>query len=207
MKILSIDVGILHLAMVGVNLGSDYLKRPEIINNSEITLCELINITDLVYYCDDKECELYHDKIICDYMMHLFKKFKKEYEEADCILIERQPLVGLVAVQELIMREYRNKAHLVSPCAMLNYFGILQYTYEERKVHTEKFARKYLENFDNYKYTERKHDLADSLCILYYYLTTERNKYVEQVSKIDVCLNFEKFRHVSIKDDRLNKEL
>jgi hypothetical protein len=59
--------------------------------------------------------ELYHDKIICDYMTHLFKKFKSVFDSVDQILIERQPPTGLVAVEELIMREYRNKSKLISP--------------------------------------------------------------------------------------------
>jgi hypothetical protein len=76
MRILVIDVGLIHLALIEVIIGSDYLTRPDVVLESEISLCELIDITDLVANCKDKNCELYHDKNICDYMMHLFKKFR-----------------------------------------------------------------------------------------------------------------------------------
>ncbi len=203
MKILSIDVGIINFAMVAVELSEDYLEREEVIKYSEIFLCELIDITELMSKCEDLECELYHDKIICDYMMHLFKKFRELFDSVDIILIERQPFTGLVAIQELIMREYRNKSFLISPRAMLNFFGILDFVYEERKVHTENIATEYLNEFKNFVFNERRHDMADSVCILLYYLSIERKSHFEMVEKDknklkfkQVYLDIQKFRYI-----------
>jgi len=192
MNILSIDVGIINLAIVGILLADDYLERDEIIKFEEIFLCELVDITELMRDCDDTSCEFCHDKIICDYMMHLFKKYQVEFATADLILIERQPLIGNVAVQELIMREYRKKSKLISPTAMLNFFGILHYEYEERKVHTVKIATKYLNGFKSFVFNTRKHDLSDALCILYYHLSMERKKYMENKIKEENKIKFSK---------------
>jgi len=183
LSILAIDVGLLHLSIVKIELAEDYLTRPEVILETEITFCDLIDITELVSECRDPMCELYHDKIICDYMMHLFKKFKSLFESVQLILIERQPPTGLVAVQELIMREYRNKSKLISPTAMLNFFGILHYEYLERKVLTEKIATEYLGSLKVFVFNERRHDMADAFCILYYHLSLERKKYQEIIEQ------------------------
>jgi len=185
MQILAIDVGLINLALILVDLSEDYLERHEIILEEEISLCDLIDITELVSGCKDINCELYHDKIICDYMMHLFKKFKNIFEKTDIILIERQPPTGLVAVQELIMREYRNKSYLVSPTAMLNFFGILKFEYLERKIHTEKIAMEYLGSLKIFVFSERRHDMADAFCILYYYLSIKRKETQEKLKELE----------------------
>jgi hypothetical protein len=185
MQILAIDVGLLHLALLKVCLAEDYLTRDEIIFEKEITLCDLIDITELVSCCRDPDCELYHDKIICDYMTHLFKKFRSEFDSVELILIERQPPTGLVAVEQLIMREYRNKSKLVSPTAMLNFFGILHFEYLERKVHTEKIALEYLGSIKVFVFNERRHDMADAFCILYYYLSIKRKKHKEHLKNLE----------------------
>ncbi len=117
-------------------------------------------------------------------MMHLFKKYRTNFDSAELILIERQPPTGLVAIQELIMREYRNKSKLISPNAMLNFFGILKFEYLERKVHTERIAMEYLGGLKTFIFNERRHDMADSLCILLYYLSVRRKEYQEKQKQL-----------------------
>lgn len=193
MRIISIDVGILHLGFLEAIVSDLFVSRTELLLSDEIIYCELIDITDLVRKCDDKSCELYHDKVICDYMSHLFKKYKSQFDSADVILIERQPLMGLCAIQEIIMLNYRNKSILISPNAMLNFFGILQYEYEIRKTKTVEIATPYLSQFKDFIFNERRHDLADSLCIMYYYLSLKR---IEHTKKIEDSEDKEKFDRV-----------
>jgi len=206
MKILAVDVGLVHLALVSVEVPDNYLTRDEVLLCSELTTCNLIDIIELMAKCRDSNCELYHDKIICDYVTHLFKKYKDLFESADKILIERQPITGIVAVQELIMKEYRHKSELISPNAMLNFFDILQYEYKVRKVHTVKFASTYLGSFEEFVFNERKHDMADALCLIYYHLSDLRKTHrVEQDRKMKeeqdklkygrVCLNIESYAY------------
>lgn len=203
MKILSIDVGLLHLALVKICLSDDHLIRDEVIKEDEIVLCELVDITELVSNCNDPKCELHHDKIICDYMMHLFKKYVSDFDSADLILVERQPPTGLVAVEQLIIREYRNKSKLISPTAMLNFFGILHFEYIERKIHTEKIAMEYLGGIKVFVFNERRHDMADAFCILYYHLSIKRKEYKEELKKEELrkinktfATNLQQFKYI-----------
>lgn len=188
MKILTVDIGLYNLALVKADLEEDYLSRERVILETEIVLCDHIDITSLIYTCNDSECQLHHDKVICDYTSHLFKKYKTDFEEADLIYIEQQPPCGLVVVEQLIMREYRDKTHLTSPTAMLNYFGILQFEYEERKIHTEKIAMNYLNSFKVFMFNERRHDMADAFCILYYEISKMRNKHKKKMEDIEFKL-------------------
>jgi hypothetical protein len=176
MKILSVDIGLIHLALVGVNLSEDYIDREEIIIDEEVYFCELINITQLINECDRDNCKLCHDKIICDYMSHLFEKYAEVFNDADKILIERQPPMGFVAVQELIMFKYRNKSKLISPNAMLKYLGILKFDYEVRKKYTERIAMDYLSGVKMFMFNERRHDMADAFCMIFYFVKDKKER-------------------------------
>lgn len=183
MKVIAVDVGLIHFSIIGATLPDDYLTRDNVIEESDITMCMLIDITKLIYSCDDDDCKLHHDHVICDYMTHLFKKYDTIFESADIILVERQPLTGICAVQELILYRYRKKTTLVSPNAMLNYFGILHIPYENRKPLTVEIARKYLGNFEEFKTHKRQHDMADAACILYYYIDRARTKHSQKIAE------------------------
>ena len=178
MKIISIDVGILNLAFVCSELENDYLSRENVILYSEIIMCEYVDITSLIYECSGN-CDLFHEKTICDYMMHFFKKYKEVFDSVDIILIERQPITGVTCVQELILREYRNKCLLISPTAVLNHFGNLDLERDDRKNKNVVFAKDYLSSFKIFVFSERRHDMADAFCILYYYLFLRRKEYKE----------------------------
>jgi hypothetical protein len=191
MKILSIDIGITNFAMIQIELEEDYLERQEVIKHNEIIFCELINIIDVMNECSDKHCELRHDKIICDYVTHIFKKFKEQFDNSDVILIERQPPMGLVSIQELIMYKYRNKSILVSPNAMLNFFGLLNLDYSERKVHTEKIAEKFLNGFKHFVFNIRRHDMGDACVILYYYLSMRRKEHSKKIIQEENKIKYE----------------
>lgn len=177
MKILSIDVGIINFGMVGANLKDDYLERKEVILECEIFFCEYVDITQLGIECKDPNCVLFHDKLITDYMLHLFEKFKEVFDSVDKIIIERQPINGLIIIQELIIRKYREKSELVHPSSMHAFFGIRKYNCDERKEFTEKIATEYLGHLKIFVFNERRHDMADAFCILYFYLTKKRKEF------------------------------
>ena len=171
MYILSIDVGIINLGLVGAHVNENFTLN-------KIDICKLIDIRNLL--CNDPKCELYHDSCIADYMSHLFKIYKKQFESADVILIERQPPTGLVAVQELIVYSFRNKTKMISPNSMHCYFNIGNLDYDNRKKFTVKFASDYLNGHKDFVFNQRKHDLADSVCILVYYLYNKSKEYQEK---------------------------
>jgi hypothetical protein len=109
-------------------------------------------------------------------MSHLFEKYAEVFNDADKILIERQPPMGFVAVQELIMFKYRNKSKLISPNAMLKYLGILKFDYEVRKKYTERIAMDYLSGVKMFMFNERRHDMADAFCMIFYFVKDKKER-------------------------------
>ena len=93
--ILSIDIGIQHLAMVLSSTTTDY-------HFQEIIWMELTDIT--VFTCD-KNCKLHHDKTFADWMLHILEKYYNIFNQATHILIERQPPQGLVVLSLIHISE------------------------------------------------------------------------------------------------------
>lgn len=167
---LGIDVGLYHMGLVGCKISKDFkLLSTE--------FCELVDITN--FKCD-KGCMLFHSKGIADYMTHFFKNYSEYFNKADYIIIERQPPMGLVVIQELIMFNYRAKCILVSPNSMHAHYGIGDLDYESRKIRTIKLTEKLLYKFESYQKLIRKHDVADALCITKYYLFVKNLEYLEK---------------------------
>ena len=177
MYVLGIDVGFYHMGLVGCNVSESFVLK-------NIDFCELVDITD--FKCSmGVSCSLHHDKCIADYMSHLFKNYDELFNKADIIIIERQPPMGLVAVQELLMFRFRNKSTLVSPNSMHSHFDMSSLDYEQRKTRVIKMTSHLLSEFDSFRSNERKHDLSDALCIIKYYLFKKNKKFVQLKLKED----------------------
>ena len=163
---LSIDVGIINLAIVKA--------RVENFHITNILEARTINLNLLQHNVISKEnCLLHHSNDIYDKMQHLFQEFNDLFQNIDFVLIERQPITGLVHVEQLLYGKFRSIARLVSPNSMHKWLNIRQYTYEQRKIETTKIAEPYLRQCADWMNSERVHDMADSLCILLFVLHTE----------------------------------
>lgn len=162
MFVISIDVGIFNLGLIFADTKHFTIQK--------IYLCKLVNIKSLCEFCNDNKCELYHELCISDYMSHLFKQYNDYFQKANLIIIERQPPTGFISIQELILTKYRHKTKVISPNAMHKYFNITHYNYDQRKQFTIKYSDRYINHFEDYIINERKHDLADAVCLLIYYL-------------------------------------
>jgi len=176
--VLSIDIGILHLGISVTLLDKEY-------NKLEIIWIDLINITEFThkYGPSRKECSLHHTKTFCDWMNHVYQENMDFFEMADFILIERQPPMGLTAVEQLIFSRWRDKAILVHPRSMHKYFNIGEYDYEQRKIYTEKIARMHLEDpelQEQLGFYGRAHDIADSICLMLFWIKIQQDKYIEK---------------------------
>jgi len=210
MYILSIDIGILNLGYVYSKLriegnihgnipGNKLKKEYYDVNNItgiEIISCDRIDITNFkhskVKFCD---CLLHHDYCIPDYLDHFIQEYSEMFDQADLILIERQPPVGITNVQDLLFSRFRNKVELVSPNRIHKFFGMSK-DYFERKNESERIAEKYLNNFNKYNNNIRKHDISDAmLMIIWYYSTNIKTIPTNQVSTTD----FEQFRFLTKK--------
>ncbi len=164
MKILSIDVGIINFAFIYADVSENF----ELNNIIDVNLVDITKYN----YCS---CEYIHNKTVSCYMKHLFKEFSI-FKDCDIILVERQPIMGITSVEQIIMYEYQHKTILVSPNAMHSYFNINKLTYEKRKEFTVNFSNSLINKFEKYNKLERKCDIADAVCLLLYYLNCKKNE-------------------------------
>jgi hypothetical protein len=173
--VLSLDIGIKNLGLSVTLLNDDYTIM-------EIIWIDLIDIQIFAHNVkSEKECKLNHTKTFCDWMNHVFQENMIIFERADIILIERQPPMGLVGIEQLIFSRWRKKSVLISPNSMHKFFHIGHYDYEQRKEQTNKISYKYIENnsnlcdkFGSYK---RSHDIADSICMMLFWISRKQKEF------------------------------
>ena len=209
MYILSIDIGILNLGYVysklgiekGINIPKNKLKKDyyDVCNTTDIEIisCDRVDITNFkhskVKFCD---CLLHHDYCIPDYIDHFIQEYSEVFNEADLILIERQPPVGITNVQDLIFSRFRNKVELVSPNKIHKFFRMSK-DYSRRKEESQHISEKYLNNFTKYNNNIRKHDISDAmLMIIWYYSNNIPNANI-QIAESNI--DFEQFRFLTKK--------
>jgi hypothetical protein len=162
MKILSIDIGI-------INLGYVYA---EISPTIQVIDCNKINITNVFHnkvpIC---KCCLNHEKCIPDYLDHFIQENQEMFDNADTILIERQPPVGITNVQDLLFVRFRKKVKLVSPNSVHKYFK-MDKDYDTRKEESEQISLSYLNDFLSFQQNEIKHDISDAMIMIIFYVNT-----------------------------------
>lgn len=148
MKLLGIDIGYLNVGLVLAECNEA---------NVEVLYVKKVDLSDF----KNKETREYSD---------IIRSFVSEYStifnQAEEVLIERQPPGGMNAFETLIHYIFRDKAVLVSPVSMHKHFGIGHLDYEQRKERTEMIAGKYITNSLYYDRLQRKHDIADALCMI-----------------------------------------
>ena len=197
-KILSVDIGIIHLGLCLALINNNY-KLEKIVD---------INLIDISHYTHNRykrdECQLYHTKTIYDMVVHILSEHPC-FDEADIILIERQPPSGLVAIEQIIFGMYRDKAQLIAPNSVHKFLGIGHLDYDNRKIFSEKFAKKYLsqDQQDELMNYERAHDIGDAIEMLVFWTN---KKHLEKLKKDrydrcnveykDIFEKLESFRYV-----------
>lgn len=141
------------------------------------------------------ECTIPHTCETCDRVEHFIQENRDLFEDADCILIERQPPMGFKDIEALIMSKFRSKVKLVSPNKMHKHFHMNTMDYEERKVKVVEIATPMVAHIPTWISEVRKHDMADAVCMCIMY--TDKLK-EEQIKKEKLenmkRLPFEEFR-------------
>lgn len=202
--VLSIDIGIHHLGISLAKVNVDFTLK-------EIVWIDLIDITRYVHRNGPKvkECKLHHTKTFSDWVEHVIQENNELFEYSDFILIERQPPLGFVVIEQLIFNKYRHKTYLISPKNVHNYLNITRLDYDKRKEYTVKAANMYLSNYFKQKLLlyERSHDIADSICMMLYWLDKSSKKYridmhhkqfcVESSTLENIFQRLEKFRYIN----------
>ena len=173
----SIDVGIINLAMVKAKVWVES-------NRLKVLDLRCVDITNIPHNKVPRaSCNLYHTCCIFDRMQHFYQEFDDVFVDADRVLIERQPLSGLVHVEQNLYGHYRSRAFLVSPNSVHKWLGIRHMDYDNRKVQTVRKAETYLAAFPLWREKSRKHDLADALCFLLFELHKQFVKLKEEHRK------------------------
>jgi hypothetical protein len=179
-NILSVDVGIKHLGLSMAIFNEEFILR-------EIVWFELIDITVFLHnVVHAEQCTLYHEQTASDWMDHVYQENIELFNLADYILIERQPPMGQVVIEQLIFSRWRHKSHLVHPKSMHTWYNIADLEYDLRKKYTIEIAMNYITNptliemLDSY---ERKHDISDSIVLMLYWTAQQHIEYVKQKQK------------------------
>ena len=149
MKVLAIDIGYHNMGLVL----AEACKGPKV----DVEFIKKVSLGDYKY--------IYSNDIV-DLVPLFVDAHKHIFEAADTILIERQPPGSLTNIEVLLHYMFKDKVVLVSPVSMHTHFGMRHLNYEERKERTVSIADKYIDGEIPY---ERKHDIADALCMIIYY--------------------------------------
>lgn len=149
MRVLAIDIGFHNMGLVlaefedNPNIRVEYIKKVSLEDYKYLRTNDMVDLVPL--FVED------HQDI---------------FDSADKILIERQPPGGFTNIEILLHYMFKDKVVLVSPVSMHTHFGMRHLNYEERKERTIEIATKHLKEEIPY---ERKHDIADALCMILYY--------------------------------------
>jgi hypothetical protein len=168
MIIIGIDIGVKNMGISSMEWSDDF-------ETYSLRVCEVVDISTFPHRGCEKECTLHHDNTYSDFIDHFFQYYYDELEIADLILLERQPPMGYVVVEQLIFHQYRKKSILVHPCSLHKYFQWYG-DYEMRKGQSIKTAVKHVADTSKILHSlERAHDVSDSICFILYYGLQKRD--------------------------------
>ena len=190
MKLVGIDIGYINMGVV----------RADLDDNCDLTFYDAFryNISLIKHnVVSAHECTIPHTCETCDRVAHFIQENEDLLEDADCILIERQPPMGFKDIEALLMTKYRSKVKLISPNKLHKFFKIGHLDYEERKVETVKIATPWVEHIYTYESEERQHDMADAvcMCIMHMHKLKEEQRKKERLERIK-RLPFDEFRFI-----------
>ena len=197
MLIASIDVGITHLALVFARVA--HVGAPVALEQLECvdsTVFEHVSVPA-------HRCTLGHTNTTADRIAHVVQERRHLFDECTHVLIERQPLQGHTHVEQVLYLMLRDKAHLVSPNAMHKFFNIAHFTYEGRKQQVVRIVDSMLplQHFPMYHALDRKHDVADAVCLLMYWVQTQMKVSAPKAATVAI-----ESASTSVPDEELRQE-
>ena len=119
MKVLAIDIGYHNMGLVVADCG----KSP----NIDVKYIKKVSLEDYKHLGSND---------IVDLVPLMVDDHRDIFDEAETILIERQPPGGFTNIEVLLTYMFRDKVKLVSPVSMHTHFGMRHLNYDERKERT-----------------------------------------------------------------------
>jgi len=177
MQLSAIDVGMTNLGLAVIEVTQDW-KWSKVLRLERISLNRLLH-----KHVKRAQCTLHHTKEASDYVDHFHQEYGHLFADSKFILIERQPPEGMKHIEQLLFRQYRDKAQLVHPRTLHKFLKMQHLDYEQRKKRAVELARKQLQEIDS-KYvmddkTERQHDIADAVNFLAWFVSKKRTEYIK----------------------------
>jgi hypothetical protein len=178
---LAVDIGIRHLGLVLVEVS---LRE----DTQTVVWFERIDVTR--WFCRrGKACSLPHTRTFSDWLAHVFFEHQELFEFCNRILIERQPPVGHVAIEQLFFFRFREKAVLIHPRSVHAFLGWgASVTYDDRKLRSERIFERQMElqceanvrpwlRDTWHGLGDRRHDVADAYTLTLFYRFYQRQRY------------------------------
>ena len=177
MRVVGVDVGLVHLAIV--------VLSGDVEGAIALEEMRLVNITRFTHgRVSEYDCVLPHTNHIADRLAHFWQEHGDLFDEADLVAVEQQPPMGLVAVEAFLMAKCRAVCEIVSPRALHGWvFGARHgKDYEQRKVEMEMHAAALCTRLSGdptrwdraTRDLPRRHDVADALAIAWYAFARRR---------------------------------
>lgn len=155
----------------------------------------LVDLNNMVCGAD---CKLCHSSHAVDKCSHLFQLYANYFEQADRILIEKQPLLvgSMLHVEALLYNRWRDKAELVCPKTLHRHFKLVEGDYEARKAMVDKIASPYLNHLPGYDQLRRKHDVGDAYLMCRWHADL-RKADAEKACKVEkIAIDLARFKYV-----------
>ncbi len=190
MKIIGIDIGYINMGVVSAELDDNCDLKFYDAFRYNISLIKHTLISA-------QECTIPHTCETCDRVAHFIQENQDILEDADCILVERQPPMGFKDIEALLMTKYRSKVNLISPNRMHKHFNMKNLDYEQRKEKVVEIASPWVEHIYTYASQERQHDMADAvcMCLMHAHKLKEEQRKKERLENIK-RLPFDEFRYI-----------
>jgi hypothetical protein len=168
----SVDIGIQHLALL-------LLEVDKSTRDHGVVWFALVDLTTFSHAtrAAQRNCPLPHTRTFADWLTHLFHEYAALFDLCETVLIERQPPVGHVVVEQLLFYRFREKAVLIHPRTVHGFFGWSHCTYDQRKAHAERVLQRHLSHssrswlLPEWDALSRKHDVADAYAQVVVYVT------------------------------------
>lgn len=115
------------------------------------------------------------------YVMEWLKNWKGYFDNALCVLVERQMRCNMRIIESLIQFAFYDKCHVINARSCKLHYGLSMRNYRLNKSKAVEWASEFIAQNPNafetqcinmYNASQKKDDYADSLLLVMYYLDT-----------------------------------